>query len=698
MKTQFKSASKTAKLIALSFIGIILVATVSWLSVRIQGGTFAQGQATLPLEVAEKAATWIISNATPDSGGYKWPTIWPAPTGAIYNCGIYDSGTAGVGIFLLELYDRTGNSTYLDYAKGAAQWIISEAISSLGGYWWPHYDNEFTTWPGWRLSPVVHDVGEFLLKMYDVTGNSTYLNYAEGAAQWMIANAESESDGHFIPYNPPGKYGSQAAHDIGPGREAHTMTFLLHLFRKTLNNTYLVYVKGMAEWLILGEDIRAESGGYTWIQGRPYHTYQDLNPVAQIALFFYEAYELLLNNTYLNYANGAIQWLLSKTNTTDHSGYSWPDYVDSRGNARYSLLPWEAIPEHVMDALTVGYRVTHNSTYLEYAKKHVSWILNQAITEDAGAKFPHWYGESTAGSAYANSKIYNHLRSMYTFTQNSTYLDYADKALTWIRANATTFNGGYEWKIPEAWYEEATFIGASGIGYYLIHITNASNPPVASFNYSPSLPKATETVIFNASESFDTDGTIKSFVWNFGDGNTTTASQPLITHRFMTADVYNIVLTITDDSDLSNSTSKAITVEKLNSTLLVQVSSQEIQVGENLTISGSISPKKVVANVTIMTRLENNTWVTLPIVKTDDNGQYSYVWTPSASGTYEVQANWQGDQATQSSMSALTVIKVKDKQSEMTTYVIIAVIAVGILASAGYLVRIRSLRSKRKAG
>ncbi len=52
-------------------------------------------------------------------------------------------------------------------------------------------------------------------------------------------------------------------------------------------------------------------------------------------------------------------------------------------------------------------------------------------------------------------------------------------------------------------------------------------------------------VTFDASQSFDPDGTIASYLWDFGDG--TTANTSLVTHTYTTGGVFDVKLTLTDD-------------------------------------------------------------------------------------------------------------------------------------------------------
>jgi hypothetical protein len=46
-----------------------------------------------------------------------------------------------------------------------------------------------------------------------------------------------------------------------------------------------------------------------------------------------------------------------------------------------------------------------------------------------------------------------------------------------------------------------------------------NQPPIALFTYYPEKPVANETITFNASTSFDPDGTIVNYEWDFDDGN-----------------------------------------------------------------------------------------------------------------------------------------------------------------------------------
>lgn len=90
-------------------------------------------------------------------------------------------------------------------------------------------------------------------------------------------------------------------------------------------------------------------------------------------------------------------------------------------------------------------------------------------------------------------------------------------------------------------------------------ISNSTNVlPVAAFT-APNSTKINKLINFNAYGSYDTDGSITNYTWNFGDGNVGYGINTA--HAYSKAGTYLVMLTITDDSGDEDTTSAIITVD-----------------------------------------------------------------------------------------------------------------------------------------
>lgn len=81
--------------------------------------------------------------------------------------------------------------------------------------------------------------------------------------------------------------------------------------------------------------------------------------------------------------------------------------------------------------------------------------------------------------------------------------------------------------------------------------------PYVSFIFSPITPTTQQTVQFNDT-SYDIDGYITSWLWDFGDKNISDLPNPI--HRYIDNGVYTITLNTTDDLGVTNQTKQYITV------------------------------------------------------------------------------------------------------------------------------------------
>jgi hypothetical protein len=82
--------------------------------------------------------------------------------------------------------------------------------------------------------------------------------------------------------------------------------------------------------------------------------------------------------------------------------------------------------------------------------------------------------------------------------------------------------------------------------------------PIASFTVDAASGVVPLTVEFDASGSSDPDGSIASWAWNFGDGGIGNGVNP--THVYTSAGTYTATLTVVDDRDASDATTRTIVV------------------------------------------------------------------------------------------------------------------------------------------
>jgi len=106
--------------------------------------------------------------------------------------------------------------------------------------------------------------------------------------------------------------------------------------------------------------------------------------------------------------------------------------------------------------------------------------------------------------------------------------------------------------------------GCGGSGVTTPPITS-NQSPTASFTANPTSGVAPLQVFFNASNSYDSDGTIISYAWDFKDGNI--GSGETLNHIFSSIGSYNVLLTLTDDDGATDSTIKTITVASFQETI-----------------------------------------------------------------------------------------------------------------------------------
>lgn len=84
-----------------------------------------------------------------------------------------------------------------------------------------------------------------------------------------------------------------------------------------------------------------------------------------------------------------------------------------------------------------------------------------------------------------------------------------------------------------------------------------NSPPIANFDFYPKKPTIRDNVQF-IDLSYDLDGCIINYTWEFGDGNISYERNPI--HRYTKKGEYVVTLTVTDNYGVTSSVSKNIVI------------------------------------------------------------------------------------------------------------------------------------------
>jgi len=232
---------------------------------------------------------------------------------------------------------------------------------------------------------------------------------------------------------------------------------------------------------------------------------------------------------------------------------------------------------------------TRNSTGITTEHAYAdngTYTVTLTVTDDDGA----------TASVTANKTILNR-NPVALFTESAETVFTG----TLIQFNASDsydpdgFIVAYEWNFGDGNYGAGIFTEHSYAedGVYNVTLTVTDNdgassqvwalktildrPPLANFTESAEAVFASETISFDASDSYDPDGTIVSYVWDFGDG--TNATGVSVDHAYENNGTYTVTLTVTDNDGTSASISAVKNVFNRADIAVIDVSSSKTIVG-----------------------------------------------------------------------------------------------------------------------
>ena len=139
------------------------------------------------LNYAEGAADWLINEAIVVGDGYTWHDS----VGSYYYYTDLYYGLPGIVTLFSELYETIADEEYFQYAVGGAQWLIEKAIPQAGGYKWSQREDLSLYYTGLYVGTA--GTGDAFLNLYETLSDTIYLEYATGAANWLMSVAIFEN-------------------------------------------------------------------------------------------------------------------------------------------------------------------------------------------------------------------------------------------------------------------------------------------------------------------------------------------------------------------------------------------------------------------------------------------------------------------------------------------------------------------------
>jgi len=203
-------------------------------------------------------------------------------------------------------------------------------------------------------------------------------------------------------------------------------------------------------------------------------------------------------------------------------------------------------------------------------RKHKNWIpaikfFGTEITEIQQDKTPPAsvtdlnetkVGQNFIEWAWKNPEDPDFLKTMIYL--NDEFLTNLSKTIT--KFNATNLTPDTEYKIGIKTVDEAGNINQSIVEDYARTLKLPNKAPIALFNYTPENPKVNQSIFFNASDSFDPDGEIEKYLWDFNNDNITDAEGKEVNHSYSSPGIYEAILKVIDNQGAENKTSREINV------------------------------------------------------------------------------------------------------------------------------------------
>jgi len=131
--------------------------------------------------------------------------------------------------------------------------------------------------------------------------------------------------------------------------------------------------------------------------------------------------------------------------------------------------------------------------------------------------------------------------------------------------------------------------GATATDTVTVEVRKPNAAPTADAAANRTTVTTGQAVEFNASESADSDGSVASYEWAFGDGDTTTGVEPV--HTFDSNGTYTATVTVTDDDGATATDTVTVEVNEPNAapTVVASANRTSVTAGQAVAFNASAS-------------------------------------------------------------------------------------------------------------
>ena len=457
------------------------------------------------------SANYLVNTANISDKGYSWGHY----NGSTDFYAGWENGSAGIGDFLIEAYNKSGNSLYLNYSIGAARWLWNiKHTNGTDSYWSDKYDLNNLPISQSNYTDISAEIGRFFIKLYENTNyNVTYLEWAEEIAQYLKhedqipdPNEMAWKSNDVVSY-----LSNSTTHVIG--------SFFIDLQQATGNSTYKWWALNVSNYLI---NVADTSGvGASWKKDSQDSSLKRTGKwrgVAGIGDFLLDIYQKYGNTVAYEYANKTFDWLYD-VSKIDQGGYVWDDEIDDGedstgfgfGVAGISTFLWRLS------------NITGNNTHLAVARGALQYLISNA----SGAEEKVWWEASSVGSPNQVSSKGDGMAGIgeaflyaLNYTTNTTYSDIIVEGIyTWFVK--TELRNDLNDSLSTVWnatnlsgFDErysGIYLGAAGVGFFLLRRAEYLNDTIAPISgYLKTAVVSGASVTLNVSNADDLESGVDS--------------------------------------------------------------------------------------------------------------------------------------------------------------------------------------------